>query len=837
MKFLSKIFLAAALVMPVISCVHNDSESQRLSWYTEDPLTIPYRIRLQRYERPNLLRNESFETGRTFAIDSNKTSYVIDGWQQSGTGVDWVDISNDSLYNRDEVFTGSRSVKITRNKAYETDVHGEGITSEFVRVIPGNYNLSFHTRLENIQPNRARLGTRLYDAIQVQLMYYDKNKLLLSSRQYFPHIDQYIDISNKSLSFANFYEISDFGWGRIEGKSYSFPFPDGDIPSEAHYIKVYIGLLGTGTMWIDNVILRYSRSNFSATERLLPYTDTSYIMRPPVIPSPKDLRYLQSIVYYKEGNDKNTLPVILIPEDANGLIRNAAVILRDRIYETIMNADSSLAGKSEIIITTSLSSEQINNSSLILSIGNTGLYQKYRDIMPVSDITPHRQGYFVFSSNDFPNIVFLRGNSPTGHYYAALSAVQLFDDKRPVFHNARIIDYPDFENRQFLIADDGNIAHSSEYAGQLMRYKLNGAFINYNSADSGSQPLNTFSELRKNLDPTLFRIYGMVSTSPPWPSDNQLYNRDDLFTLITDKTELLLNSGADGIITAPSFSPPPDSSLCYRQPLPFENNLLSSENLKGLLSRLANELNVFYCPVYFNNELIDLKQTVDHTDIMTPGLPVLWSGSSWFGLQTDNADLERYMEYTLGIKPVLVDNSMMASTEWGLYNGSFPYYPGKLRLFNVFEPFRNSDIRYLYENLDHSHVFINLPSSGEINTIRLATAADFFWNMRNYDPDLSLWNVLVSRYGREAAGFIVDFAGKYAELLELQARIKSNEQVARNVKSGETKATEINALIGEIALLLGDTHALILEMKGLINNSGTFIDSFSTSQVAVIIDK
>jgi len=831
MKFLSKIFLLISAVVLIFACRRNDTDSQRLSWYTEDPGSIPYRIRLQRYERPNLLRNESFETGRTFAVDSNRSSFVIDGWQQSGDGVQWVDISNDSTYKHDEVFTGSRSVKITRNKAYETDTRGEGITSEFVRVIPGNYNLTFYTRLQNIQPNRARLGTRLYDAIQVQILYFDKNKLPLSSRQYFPHIDQYIDNSIKSLSFANFYEISDFGWGRIAGKSHSFPFPDGDIPSDAHYIKVYIGLVGTGTMWIDNVILRYSRNNFSASERMMPFTDTSYVTRTPVIPAPKDIKSLQQIVYYAAGDENNTLPLILIPDDASTLTRKAATLIRDRIYSVIKSTDSSRTDQNDIIIASSIPSDRVNKSRLIISVGNTGLYQKYRDLMPVNDILSHRQGYFIFSSNDFPNIVFLRGNNSTGNFYAALTAVQLFDKTRPVFNNARIIDYPDFENRQFLIGNISDSISTRGYFDQLMNYKMNGAFLSYNSSDTSALPPDAITILRKRFDKELFNIYGMVSTNTPYPAKDIPFIKDDFFSWITAKSAELFDSGIDGTIAAPSFSPPWDSSLCYRQPLPFINNEELSENLKEMLSKEADGLNAFYCPVYYNNELIDLKQTVDHTDILSPGLSVLWSGSSYFGIHTDNADLDRFLEYSSGIKPSLIENSMLMSTEWGLYNGNYPWYPAKLKLFNIFEPFINTDIRYLYEKIDHDHIFLNLPANGEINLIRLATAADFFWNMRKYDPDLSLWNILVSRYGSDASRLLIEFAGKYSELLEIHARLKRNEQVARNVKSGETKLTEINIITGNISAYLGADHALVLEIKDLTNRIRLFVSSFSSNPV------
>jgi hypothetical protein len=108
--------------------------------------------------------------------------------------------------------------------------------------------------------------------------------------------------------------------------------------------------------------------------------------------------------------------------------------------------------------------------------------------MPVNDILSHRQGYFIFSSNDFPNIVFLRGNNSTGNFYAALTAVQLFDKTRPVFNNARIIDYPDFENRQFLIGNISDSISTRGYFDQLMNYKMNGAFLSYNSSDTSALP-------------------------------------------------------------------------------------------------------------------------------------------------------------------------------------------------------------------------------------------------------------------------------------------------------------------------------------------------------------
>src|SRR3972149_2009649 len=89
-----------------------DVEESGYTWSTEAPLTVPYRIRIQRFERANLVRNHSFETGRTFTLDDARTSFVIDGWQQIGQHIQWVDTRMDTLYQQDEACSDSRWVKI-----------------------------------------------------------------------------------------------------------------------------------------------------------------------------------------------------------------------------------------------------------------------------------------------------------------------------------------------------------------------------------------------------------------------------------------------------------------------------------------------------------------------------------------------------------------------------------------------------------------------------------------------------------------------------------------------------------------------------------------------------
>ena len=67
----------------------------------------------------------------------------------------------------------------------------------------------------------------------------------------------------------------------------------------------------------------------------------------------------------------------------------------------------------------------------------------------------------------------------------------------------------------------------------------------------------------------------------------------------------------------------------------------------------------------------------------------------------------------------------------------------------------------------------------------MATAADYMWNTQKYDPDLSLWKVLVSRYGQEAAMNLYHFNESYMTLIGSLTTLKNgtgNQRHARQIK-------------------------------------------------------
>ena len=125
---------------------------------------------------------------------------------------------------------------------------------------------------------------------------------------------------------------------------------------------------------------------------------------------------------------------------------------------------------------------------MIISIGKTDVYDKFRDILPEKEIQHHKQGYFIYTPGDYPNLVILGAHDDAGLCYAAFTAVQMIDAKAPIFHNARIVDYPDFEYRYFTLENNYNPSGTEQKSvviNELINYKYNGAFLlNPESADN-----------------------------------------------------------------------------------------------------------------------------------------------------------------------------------------------------------------------------------------------------------------------------------------------------------------------------------------------------------------
>jgi hypothetical protein len=235
-------------------------------------------------------------------------------------------------------------------------------------------------------------------------------------------------------------------------------------------------------------------------------------------------------------------------------------------------------------------------------------------------------------------------------------------------------------------------------------------------------------------------------------------------------------------------------------------------------------------PVY-NNYLLDYMQFMDQVKLNPPSATHFYSGSSFFSLNTDDADFSRYIGYARS-KPVFMDNSMLISTSWGRYNGAMPDYPGKLRVYSLIEPFLNDGIKHHRDNLDTSMYWINLEAGSELDVIRLATAADFMWNTRDYDPDLSLWKVLVSRYGDDAARELIHYANQYGLLLETEQKLLRNEQVQRNLKNIRQDLSVIWVSARNLEKWLGSDHPLVKDIRSITTGLRSRLEHLTRSMVS-----
>lgn len=423
-------------------------------WSSFDPVSIPLEVRRSQLERGNIVPNPSFERGRT---DAGAGSVSLEGWKVIGDGVEWIDEER-------------HAIKIVRKSADEVDEIGSGVESDFLPVIPGNYLFTYDVKLKDIYPIRERYGSRLYDAIDVRLLFFDENKAPLDGAVEHPRYRIKIDNSRKNFTFANYWHIAEFGWANVLASTFTYPFSEGDVPDACRFVKLFLGLKGRGTMWIDNVDFRFSRWNFTALERVLPYADEQLGPADLINPTPKRVgnpRILQCV------SPSGEPPMIIAPDAPETATAFAVDSLR-RALETASGAD---------IAVTSDPAAATGTDRLIFSIGENRLTDAHRRQLPFAEIAGHDQGYFITQPAETPNVVFLAGNSNRAHYYAVATAVQLLDRDGKTFHCYEVVDYPDFLGRAYnmgLFRDGADMEDSLADVRRMAAWKLNKTYSGYN---------------------------------------------------------------------------------------------------------------------------------------------------------------------------------------------------------------------------------------------------------------------------------------------------------------------------------------------------------------------
>lgn len=748
--------------------VKNDS-AEFEKWTSTDPLSVHFKTRKQKFDNQNLVYNNSFELGKVKQLDSLTHSIKVDGWDLMGQSVKWINSEGDSiLKDISVVHSGIHGIHIQRRHADETESLGQGVLSDYIRVIPGNYLLSLYLNLKDISNPKSRLGTKIYDAVNIRIVYYDKNKIQISQKKYSEYYKIKVDNSFKGLSFSNFQEIDSTGWLHIIGRSHIFPYQDGDLQDDTKFVRIFIGLKGTGDLWIDDVNFRYTKWNFTTLERLSQYFDTTLSKSDLIVPQPVKVDIMGSVIYYRPYY-KESFPVILIPSSPDKITLSAARVFEKRIKEYLIF----IAGVDSENIPNLIKRGRLaetNNASIVFSLGSNSLFNKFRYKLPLNEIQGEKQGFFIHSIDDQVNTVFLYGNSPRANYYAVQAALQLFDSKSLLYHNANVIDYPFRDERSLLIT--GLNDYSINFLNSTNKTRFSNVYL---PAKSGKikQVISDYNDKGFFSKCLYLNLNSKSKTIEIEFLNNLIINYQGKIKGIA----LLLNSPVIKEINldaAVNYS----NTICRKKPENF--NFIKS------IAR-SSAVPIEFMPCYSSNEHV--CSNCSYFDLTTSGvfnyfknknISCIWSGYGFQSWRIDEADLLMFEKYC-SCPITFLDFTMYPKDRNMGYFAYDSLFPHKLLTSSLFEPYENEIVPEVYNKMEKIILVYNV--SNVFDKIRLQTASDFLWNPVSYDADLSLYKALVSEFGIERVQDILKFNDLYfkikAELIFVKNPLTNKKQHLR----------------------------------------------------------
>ncbi len=847
------VFLIIGVFYSVIGCQRSEYiEDVAKKWSAFETQSVPYRVRNNQFNKENLVVNSSFEEGKYFLKDSDDRSANIKGWARIGRSVEWIDTSLD-IYSIYDASVGQHAIKVSRQHSNETDDLGEGVISDFIRVIPGNYSFTYDIRLENISPNAGRRGTRLYDAINIKLQFYDKNKVEIESEQINPYNKSMLDASFKGYSFSNYWHIDSLGWGEVRGRTYNYPFSEGDLPDGTFYVRIFLGLKGTGTMWVDEVDFRYSKWNFTALERMTPYFDSLCSPAQMLIPMPQEVTPAELIPIFNKNQAGFISPIILIPPASGKQTLLGAHLLKKQLEKVqIEDYQGSEVAGVEINSTGEIPEDF---QGLVFSLGQTPLYDRFKDSFDLADLQDRSQGYKIMHFNTGHDIILMAGKSPVGDYYAVTTLIQLIDKGKNQLQTATIIDYPDFHGRSYLFdswQNEEEMKHDLNSIERMTLLKFNKAYIGYGqtrgrkewySPDElyingvrkiGRKCLETgVIDLAVMVNPYYHFDYEMNVDSISDQQKKQFYHASsESLTRLKNIYKISLDAGAKTIMLMTDDFIPHAGYNRKNYTLYADDDIQRFGNLQNAHSFLINELNAWinkeygsvrfeFCPPWYLNEFIDRsrgKAEQYFNDLMptiSDNIAFIWTGNTIRSLSYDHADFARYIEL-IGKKPMIWDNTLYARGLEGKYGGYPAYYPGKIKLCNLFEPYDVIVPEDFHNQVDGPHMYVNGSASSEIYKIKYATVADFEWNTGDYNPEFSLWKVLVSQFGVEAAKHLLQFSDAYYSLKEIIEQV-NDEWNSKQYNKGTEYVSIIKVLFQNLKEEIPDNPKLINELQEFLS--------------------
>lgn len=780
-----------------------------------NPTAVPLNVRLRELEKGNLITNPSFELGRNYMSDTLKLSFNLPGWTKVGENVYWTNIENGPEYEIGDASNGIHSIKIFRERVNETDNQGEGILSDYIKVIPGNYHLRMDLRLRNPLSSMDRLGTGLFDAINIRLLCYDKNKVLIKNHFFHPGYDHLIDNSFKGFAFSNLKEINEFGWSRIIARSGNFPFDEGNLPEGTRYVKVFIGLKGPGEMWVDWVDFRYSHSNFTMLEELMPVMDSTLERIEYLVPRPQTAQYPKVLeLISTDASGEEYKPVILVPGNVDRTSLNIIRNFEKRLRET------GIFRKEDKIITNRINQKDLETLPVIFSIGNTSLAGSVKSL-PHNAIEDRNQSYFIKRLNDTENVIFIGYSDSEGLSHAFHTLGQLISDTQLDYHHYDIVDFPWYQNRSLIIPVYDSESWEPMLKEDELRYLaqsgVNSFITEPNKSNPGMISLQDIpSGWVKNLEtlenefPYLQNGYSLSSYRSSELLNTYIQNgkeiNEKVRQRINSESQILsgvsakLSTGNRKLILSDLFLWEVIMEVTAGNDPGIADKTRFYEFLE-LSSLLWREFNssasrLYFKPALYHNRIKDNfpEGVFRYFRILETEGPdwksILWSGSAMYPDFIDKSDLYAYLSDNK-LQTTLFDQTLTIQKSNRLNKGYASLYPGKALLASIFEPY-DTEIAGISPSDFNNEVFIRINGNSPLDVIRTATAMDYLWNPSAYSPVFSTYKVLLQLFDKDYADEMIQFNNLYFRLSAVCIDLENNGFAQRAVKLGEEIIIQMN---------------------------------------------
>jgi hypothetical protein len=191
------------------------------------------------------------------------------------------------------------------------------------------------------------------------------------------------------------------------------------------------------------------------------------------------------------------------------------------------------------------------------------------------------------------------------------------------------------------------------------------------------------------------------------------------------------------------------------------------------------------------------------------------------------ADLHRYRQL-IGRWPMIWDNTLYArGLKTQSYGGYPTYYPGKVKLCNLFEPLDVYRPAGFQNYSDGGHMYTNGAAASEVYRIKYATVADYEWNTAAYDPERSLWKVLCRLYGPACAEALLRFNNAYYAVFEACLGMEAAGAQAGYRKTVNRYLREMDDQIARISAALTESNPLIKELQNYRTAQQTWFEKLS----------